>query len=228
MTTDTPSPNLLARFETGAAGALLDSQLLELFVDAQEASAFETIVRRHGPMVWGVCRRVLGHHHDAEDAFQATFLVLVRKAASVQPRDQVGSWLNGVAVQTARKVRATRGLRRSREAAVSEVSESAEPARSEGDERLARLDRELRHLPERYRVPIVLCELEGHSHREAAEQLGWPIGTVSGRLSRARELLARRMSRAGATAPAAARGSLLAREAVCRWAVSPAAPVPKP
>lgn len=158
-----------ALFELAAIGTLPDGQLLDLFAEGHEASAFEVIVRCHGPMVWGVCRRVLGDHHNAEDAFQATFLVLARKAASVRLRDKVGPWLHGVAFQTARKARATRACRRSQEVPVPEVPESPVPAWPEHDHRLALLDRELRHLPEKYRVPIVLCELEGRSHKEVAE-----------------------------------------------------------
>ena len=94
-------------FSSGVLGGLSDAQLLDRFVSQFEEVAFETIVHRHGPMVWGVCRRVLGDHHDAEDAFQATFLVLARKAASVMPREKLGNWLYGVANQTARKAKAT-------------------------------------------------------------------------------------------------------------------------
>src|SRR5438105_2082948 len=102
-----------------------DAQLLERFVKSREAAALETLVKRHGPMVWGVCRRVLANHHDAEDAFQATFLVLVRKASSIKPRDRVGNWLYGVAHQTALKGRATRAKRQTREKQVASMPESA-------------------------------------------------------------------------------------------------------
>src|SRR5271170_1769637 len=95
-------------------GGLSDGQLLECFISRREEAAFEAIVRRHGPMVWGVCRRILGDHHDAEDAFQATFLVLLRKAGSVMPREMVGNWLYGVAQQTALKARATVGMQRAK------------------------------------------------------------------------------------------------------------------
>ena len=185
------SRDLRALFEAGSFGGLSDGQLLDRFVARREEVVFEAIIHRHGPMVWGVCRRVLRDHHDAEDAFQAAFLVLARKSASVNPRDNLGNWLYGVAYQTARKARAMRTKRRSREAEIRVVPEAEATRHEEADDRLPLLDRELSRLPEKYRIPIVLCELEGMTHREAAERLGWPIGTVSGRLSRARSMLAR-------------------------------------
>src|SRR2546422_647469 len=112
------------------AAGMTDGQLLECFISRREEAAVEALVGRHGPMVWGVCRRVLRHHHDAEDAFQATFLVLVRKAASIIPREMVGNWLYGVAHQTALKARTTAAKRRAREA---QVTEMPEPAVAEHD-----------------------------------------------------------------------------------------------
>ena len=162
-----------------------------------EEVAFETIIHRHGPMVWGVCRRVLGDHHDAEDAFQATFLVLARKAASVMPREKLGNWLYGVANQTARKAKATTYKWRAWEKQVPEIPEQQSDQEDCPDDWLPLLDQELSRLPERYRTPIILCELKGKTHRQAAEQLGWPIGTVSGRLSRGRSMLAGRLTRRG-------------------------------
>src|SRR5262249_13966026 len=154
-------------------------------------------VHRHGPMVWGVCRRVLRDHHDAEDAFQATFLVLARRADSVVPREKVGNWLYGVAYQTARKARATRARKRIREAEGPGAPEPQAVAQARRDDLAEVLDHELSRLPDKFRTPIVLCELEGKTHGQAAEQLGWPVGTVSGRLSRAKALLAERLSRRG-------------------------------
>jgi len=180
----------------GAIGSLGDGELLDRFVATGEPAAFEAIVRRHGPMVWGVCRRALRDHHDAEDAFQATFLVLARRAEAVRPRDRLVAWLYGVARRTALKARATRARRRLREG----PGEGPEPAATPAEPRdvLAEsLDRELARLPERYRLPIVLCDLQGCTHREAAERLGCPIGTLSGRHSRARALLADRLRRRG-------------------------------
>jgi RNA polymerase sigma factor (sigma-70 family) len=184
-------------FSLGTLGGLSDGILLERFAAHREDAAFEALVRRHGPMVWGVCRRLLRDHHDAEDAFQATFLVLARKGHSIAHRELVAGWLHGVAYQTAMKSRATRTRRRKREGQVTEMPEPEAVSRDQQDQLTEWLDREVSRLPDKYRIPIVLCELEGKTHREAAEQLGWPIGTVSGRLSRARAMLARRLSRRG-------------------------------
>src|SRR5215470_497349 len=110
-------------FDVGPLGGLSDGQLLERFVDRREGAVFEAIVRRHGPMVWGVCRRVLRDHHDTEDAFQATFLVLARRAAAIIPREMLGNWLYGVAYQVAMKARAMKARRRLREVQVSNMPE---------------------------------------------------------------------------------------------------------
>ncbi len=208
---DSVAQGLRTLFEVGSVGGLPDGQLLDRFVARREEAVFEAIVRRHGPMVWGVCRRVLRDHHDAEDATQATFLVLARKAASVKDRERLGNWLYGVAYRTARKARSTRAKRRAREGQVANLPEPGSTT-VRPDERLDLLDLELSRLPEKYRTPIVLCDLEGRSHREAAEQLGWPIGTVSGRLSRGRTLLARRLSRGGVPLSAGSLALLLAQE----------------
>jgi RNA polymerase sigma factor (sigma-70 family) len=200
-------------FNEGAVGMLSDGQLLDRFAGRRDAWAFEGIVERYGPLVWGVCRRVLRHHHDAEDAFQATFLVLARRAASVMPREKLGNWLYGVAYQTAMKARATRAKRRVRERPAREITEPEAVPDEHADESLSRLDREVARLPDKYRLPIILCELEGKTHRQAAEQLGWPVGTVSGRLSRARALLTSRLSRPGTPLTVGALGVLLAHDA---------------
>jgi RNA polymerase sigma factor (sigma-70 family) len=205
--------DLQTLFEVGSLGGLSDGQLLDRFVARREGAVFEAIVHRHGPMVWGVCRRVLRNHHDAEDAFQATFLVLARKAASVMIREKLGNWLYGVAYQTAMKARAVRTKRRVREVQVSEDMPEPMVVPHELRDALAEsLDSELSRLPEKYRIPIVLCELEGKTHKEAASQLGWPIGTVSSRLSRARTMLARRLSRPGMTLSGVSLAVLLAQD----------------
>jgi RNA polymerase sigma factor (sigma-70 family) len=177
--------------------ACTDGELLTRFLARRDEAAFEALVRRHGPMVLGVCRRILGSHADAEDAFQATFLVLIRKAASIRPRERVANWLHGVALHTAQKARAVAARRREKERQAGDMHRPTTPDDRWG-ELLPLLDQELRRLPDRYRLPIVLCELEGKTHQEAARQLGWPIGTVSGRLSRGRALLAYRLKRQGA------------------------------
>lgn len=191
------SASLQALFDTGTAVGLPDGQLLERFIARRDEGAFEALVLRHGPMVWGVCRRALPGHHDAEDAFQATFLVLSRKAASVLPREMLANWLYGVANRTALKAKATVARRRLRERQVAEMPEPETGHQAPWDDLGDLLDRELVALPVKYRVPIVLCDLEGKGHKEAAEHLGWPIGTLSGRLARARAMLAKRLTRRG-------------------------------
>jgi RNA polymerase sigma factor (sigma-70 family) len=193
---------------------LSDGQLLDCFVARREAAAFAALVRRHGPMVLGVCRRVLGDWHAAEDAFQATFLVLVRKADSIRPRERVGPWLHGVALRAAAKARCRAARRRvvERRAAAARASEPP------GDEALWRdlrpvLDAELQRLPEAYRAPVVLCDLEGASRGEAARRLGVPEGTISSRLARGRELLGRRLRRRGVALTAALLAAALTRRA---------------
>ena len=174
-----------------------DGQLLEMFRVRRNEAAFEAIVRRHGPMVLAVCRRILGNHHDAEDAFQATFLVLARRSGMIAPRDMAANWLHGVAVRTAQKARTQAAKIRTRELrAVLPVDSQSAPHEAEFDMRES-LDRELARLPEKYRTPIVLCELEGKSHKEAARLLRWPEGTLSVRLMRAKKLLAQRLARQG-------------------------------
>jgi RNA polymerase sigma-70 factor (ECF subfamily) len=174
------------------AKALADGDLLDLFLRARDGAAFAELVQRHGPMVLGVCRRVLGNDHDAEDAFQATFLVLVRRAADVRPAGRLGSWLYGVAWRTAREARRAAARRRAVEARVMPRPQAVEDPWAE---LYPVLDRELAGLPDRYRAPVVLCDLEGRTRKEAAQLLGWHEGTVSSRLSRARALLARRLRR---------------------------------
>ncbi|WP_165067887.1 RNA polymerase sigma factor [Paludisphaera rhizosphaerae] len=206
--------------QAGAIGSLPDDVLLDRFVATSEPAAFEVLVGRHGPMVWRVCRRILRDHHDADDAFQATFLVLARRADVVRPGDRLVAWLYGVACRTALKARAIRARRRLREV----QGDAHEPWTTPTDPRgmlVETLDRELIRLPEKYRMPIVLCDLEGCSHREAADRLGCPIGTLSGRHSRARSLLADRLRRRGVTLSTAAWLALAAEEA------SAVAPIPK-
>jgi len=195
-----------------------DAELLERFITHRDEWAFQLLVRRHGPMVFGVCKRVLGNKADAEDAFQATFLVLVRKATSIIPRTQVGNWLHGVAHKTALKARAMDRKRRVKERAAREANGPiVVRGGNVGDETweslLELLDGELNALPEKYRSPIILCDLEGLSYREAAARLRCPQGTLSGRLTRARALLARRIARHGVPVTAAALAALLARQA---------------
>jgi RNA polymerase sigma factor (sigma-70 family) len=181
----------------GQAGAgLTDGQLLARFVAARDEAAFAALVRRHGPMVLSVCRRVLRHEQDAEDAFQAAFLVLARKAGSVVKRESLSCWLYQVAYHTALEARAAGARRRARETPMPDAPHP-EVAPAEADDWRPLLDRELGRLPEKYRAAVVLCDLEGQSRREAARVLGVPEGTVSSRLATAHKRLARQLARYG-------------------------------
>jgi RNA polymerase sigma factor (sigma-70 family) len=173
---------------------LTDAELLDCFVKLREEAAFEALVRRHGPMVLGLCRRVLNNAHDAEDAFQATFLVLVRNARAIVSPERVGSWLYGVAYRIALRAKNVAARRRAKER---EMSKPEALEKDTWEELQPLLDQEMSRLPEKYRVPMVLCDLEGKTRKEAARQLGWPEGTLSGRLSRARVMVARRLARQG-------------------------------
>jgi RNA polymerase sigma factor (sigma-70 family) len=196
---------------TNGMSALSDGQLLERYIAEGDESAFAALVGRHGPMIMGVCRRMLGNAADAEDAFQASFLVLVRRARTIVPRELVGNWLYGVAYHTARKARESAVLRRERE---HEAGLHHRHAATDGLGRLREvLDAGLRSLPERYRAAVVLCDLEGKSRKEVAGQLGWPEGTVASRLSRGRDLLARRLKGHGLMFSASALAALLAEGA---------------
>jgi RNA polymerase sigma-70 factor (ECF subfamily) len=203
-------------YRFGVVGSFTDEQLLERYLahkDETAEEAFAELVRRHGPMVLGVCRRILGDAHQAEDAFQATFLILARKAASVVRREKVASWLYVVAVRTAREACTRAARRRAREGRVG-TRIYVEPA-DEGfpDELRTILDEELARLPARHRDPVVLCELEGLSRPEAARRLGIPEGTLSSRLARAKARLRDRLVSRGVSLPAAAVSAILIREA---------------
>jgi RNA polymerase sigma factor (sigma-70 family) len=190
-----------------------DRGLLERFVADHDEAAFEALVRRHGPMVLGVCRRVLRHPEDTEDAFQAAFLVLARRAAAVRKADSLGSWLHGVAYRVAANLRRDLARRRARESVVADPPDSAAAAEvSWLDVRVA-LDEELARLPERFRAPLVLCYLEGKTCDEAARELGWSVGTLRGRLERGRDLLRSRLTRRGLALSAALLGAALTHDA---------------
>jgi RNA polymerase sigma factor (sigma-70 family) len=198
----------------GGEAERTDGHLLECFVTANDAAALEALVRRHGPMVWGVCRRVLRNHQDAEDAFQATFLVLVRKAACVKPREMVVNWLYGVAHRTALKARATAAKRAARERRLMDLPEpEAAPAKDVWSDLRPFLDQELSRLPDKYRSTILLCDLEGKSRKEAACRLKIPEGTLSSRLTTARAKLARRLARHGLAVSGGALAVVLSEKA---------------
>jgi RNA polymerase sigma factor (sigma-70 family) len=190
-------------FQEGTSGVLTDGQLMDRFTARQDRSAFAALVERHGPMVLRVCRAILRNEHDAQDAFQATFLVLVRRAKSVDGSGSVGPWLYGVARRIA--IRAKYDARRrivvERHAGETGVrgDESWIPA---APEEWSEIYEELGRLPEKYRAPMVLCYLEGLTTEAAALQLGCPKGTILSRLARARERLRARLVRRGLALPA--------------------------
>lgn len=178
-----------------------DAELVGRFVRSRDEPAFAELLRRHGPTVYGVCRRVLGNTHDADDAFQAVFLVLARKADTIRPPGMVGPWLYGVAVRTANKARvmnARKANGRHQPAGGLESFPAAGGVQSDADT-LALIDIELASLPPVYRAVFVACEINGRSRSQAARDLGWPEGTVAARLAKARELLAARLTKRGVT-----------------------------
>jgi RNA polymerase sigma factor (sigma-70 family) len=201
-------------FGGGSVAGLGEGQLLERFIRHRDESAFEAIMARHGPMVLGVCRRVLVDQRDAEDAFQVTFLILVKKASRIRDRAQLGPWLYGVAQRVALRARVVATRRLARERLGLEVEEAAVESLPETDRRdfRAALDEELGRLPEKYRSPIVLCYLEGLSHEEAAERLCWPVGTVRSRMAWARDRLRGRLAKRGLALSSALLLSSLASE----------------
>jgi RNA polymerase sigma factor (sigma-70 family) len=185
-----------------------DRELLERFVRGRDEGAFAALVERHGGMVLAVCRGVLRDGHDAEDAFQATWLVLAAKAAAVRWRESVGGWLHATAHRVALKARARSARRHNQERPMhAEAEAGAVP--EERRELLALLQAEVARLPEKYRGPLVLCYLEGKTHAQAARQLGCPVGSMSKRLARGRELLRRRLGGRGAVLSAGAVAALL-------------------
>jgi RNA polymerase sigma factor (sigma-70 family) len=198
-------------FSVGVIGGLSDRQLLERFVSRRgEAGelAFAALVERHGPMVLRVCRRLLHDSNDVEDAFQGTFLVLARKSGgSLWVRDSIGPWLHNVACRIAARVRSDSARRRRHERQAAALATTTVHERG-WDDLGCLLHQEVERLPERFRSPIVLCYLEGLTHEEAAQQLGWPVGTVRSRLSRGRDKLRDRLERRGAVPSA---GLLAAR-----------------
>ena len=191
-------------YSVGTIRELSDGQLLERFTtDRGEAAelAFAVLVERHGPMVFRVCKGVLAGWQDAEDAFQATFLVLVKKARALGVRDSLGPWLHQVAFRTASSARISAARRHRCEDDVPAMTLS-KPDRA-SDELEAALHEEIERLPERFRSPVVLCDLEERTHQQAARHLGWPIGTVKSRLARGRQRLRERLSRRGLAPDAA-------------------------
>jgi RNA polymerase sigma factor (sigma-70 family) len=203
-----------AALQRDAAG-LTDGELLELYLAGRDEAAFEVLLRRHGAMVLGVCRRTLRNEADAEDAFQATFLVFVRKAASIRSLGTVSNWLYGVAHNTALKAKAMNLKRHAKEREAGSVpkDETSSEARQEVH---ALLDGVLSSLPDKYRIPIVLCDLEGKTIKEATRHLGWPQGTVATRLYRGRRQLAKRLTKQSLTLSGSVTAAVMSQAAA--WA----------
>jgi RNA polymerase sigma factor (sigma-70 family) len=178
-------------------GRLTDRQLLERFARRRDAAAFEVLVHRHGPLVWRVCRQVLHNTQDCEDACQATFLVLVRKAGSIRRPELLGNWLYGVALRVAGRARKTVCRRQAHERPGAETLARQTEGAADGPDVMPHLHEELHRLPAKYRQPLVLCYLEGQTNEEAARQLRWPLGTLKVRLLRGREMLRTRLVRRG-------------------------------
>ena len=165
----------------GHAPGRTDRELLDRFSAIRDEESFTALVTRHGPMVFRVCRRVLAHEQDAEDAFQAVFLVLARNARSIRKREALAEWLHGVAYRTAMKAKRTAARRRTHEAALQFQVPSTSPGPSWSDVQIV-LDEEIQRLPKSFRAAFVICVLEGKTGRQAASELGIPAGTVSSRL----------------------------------------------
>jgi RNA polymerase sigma factor (sigma-70 family) len=180
-----------------ARAPLDDGELLQRFLNDRDEGAFQQLLRRHGPMVLATCRRILGDAHEAEDGFQATFLILARKGRSILKHGSLGTWLHRVAYHVAinARARAVRQLARERE--VAQMASSKPETDPAGAELSRLLDEELRRLPDKYRAPLVLCYLEGKTHEEAARELHWPTGSMSRRLARGQQLLQQRLLRRG-------------------------------
>ena len=202
----TDSRFLETLFSAGTACGLTDAQLLERFVarhDETAEAAFETLVLRHGSMVFDISLKILGNTHDAQDAFQATFLILATRASSIMRHGSVASWLHGVALRVARRARSDGARRKAHEKQIAEMAQSeVEPSSLENGHDFEMLHDEVERLPRKYREAVVLCYLEGMSLEAAAGQLGCPIGTVGVRLMRAKERLKIRLSARGMSVPA--------------------------
>jgi RNA polymerase sigma factor (sigma-70 family) len=210
-------------FRDGTAAGLTDGQLIERFTTRRPEVAeiaFETLVNRHGPMVLRVVKGILRDPHDVEDAFQATFLVLVKKAHTIGEREQLSAWLYGVAHRVALKARGVAARRNRREGGVID-DPPADPAEGPWLDLRPILHEELNRLPDKYKKPVILCHLQGLTHAEAAQELAWPVGTVSVRLTRARKLLKDRLTRRGLTVTATLWAVGLGAEGVSAAAVSP-------
>lgn len=191
-----------------------DQELLQQFARQRSETAFEELMRRHGQLVWGVCQRMLTHQQDAEDAFQAVWLVLARKAHGLGAPQHLAPWLYGVARHASLNVRKVRGRRARREIPRDDTMELPDLRPASLNEIRPIVDDELAKLPAKYQLPVMLCCLQGMTHQQAAEELQWPVGTVAGRLSRGREMLRQRLNRRGLVVTPALLATVLTREAL--------------
>ncbi len=192
--------SIVRRATAPAEDCASDGDLLRRFAAGRDDAAFAAIVRRHGPLVWAVCRSLLPVEQDAEDAFQATFLALIKVAGTAHAPTSVGGWLHGAAYRVSLKARRTAGRRRPKEQAAARSEAASQVAESSWDRLRVIVHEEVSLLPEKLRTAFVLCELEGVGQREAAKALGWKIGTLSGRLTKARQRLLDRLDRRGVSA----------------------------
>jgi RNA polymerase sigma factor (sigma-70 family) len=211
---ESPLRDLAQHLRMLAVPMLSDVQMLQLYVSTSDGTAFAAIVRRHGKMVHGVCRRVLGQGPDVDDVFQAVFLVLSQKAASIRQQSGLANWLHGVALRLARKLRSQRARDRRAEQRGKEPAMHDDPsAAAELREWGTILDEELARLPALNRDALIVCLMEGQSHAEAARRLGWPLGTLKGRLLRGRTMLRKRLEQRGVTLSAVALSIVLSEAA---------------
>lgn len=195
-------------------GHLTNAQLLTRFLESQEAGAFSVLLHRHGSMVWRVCQRVLHHRQDTEDAFQATFLTLVRSAPTIRKHDSLAAWLHGVAFRLSRRLQQEKARREAVGSQIEAVSSGDSTELACEREVQAVFDEELNRLAEKYRMPLVLCCLEGKTRDEAAEQLGWSLGTFKRRLDAGRKLLADRLTQRGVTLGLTLFAAVIAQDSV--------------
>ena len=194
-------------FDEGTLAGLTDARLLRRYASHRDEQAFEALVQRHGRMVMAVCRGILVDPNDADDAIQATFLLLARKSGSPWVNDSVGGWLHRVAFRIALQAKGDAARRRDRERRASEMTSARNAAGEVWDDLHAVIHQEIDRLPDRYRKPIVLCYLEDMTYQQAASQLRWSEGTTRGRLARGRELLKARLTRRGVTSAGAVVGA---------------------
>jgi RNA polymerase sigma-70 factor (ECF subfamily) len=203
----------------GADEGPSDRELLERFTRGRDEEAFATLVHRYGPLVLGVCRRILGNWEDAQDAFQVTFLVLASKADTLKEPEALAPWLYGVAYRTAVKARGRTARQRACERQAADMLPAVPDQPDDGRQVFEVLDEELNLLPERYRILLVLCYLQGKTHEQAARELGYPVGSMSWRVGRAREALRKRLSHRGMVYPAGLFTLLLAQGVACAASV---------